>query len=391
MPRQIQYAPVNGDVLRWARETRGYTVDRAAERLNITPAELSSIEAGDAEPRLGLFSAMTRVYKRSQGVLLSPERPETEPLPTDFRTLEGSPAKLSPEALMAIRDTRALQRFITRLVGLENELLPAVNLPSASHSDSPEQIGEAERERFGVSVESQYRAGNNARALQGWRVRLQEMGVFVAVRSVDLKDFRGFSFRSPIVPMITVSSQDSEAGRSFTLFHEYAHLLLGEEGSCIPGSASSFGIRSEAWCNRFSAAFLMPEDAVRRRASDLFRHLEPEDWDGTHAHVIATYFRVSDFVAALRLDRVGITDVFERMTNELYARDYKRSGGGGGGETRVEKRARENGFAITSAVLRGARADLVDFGEASEILKLSADQFVELETLVSDQHQNQSF
>ena len=71
MPPQIQYAPVNGEVIKWARKTRGFTLERAAERLKITPAELRGIESGKAEPRLGLFTKMTRVYRRSQGVLLN--------------------------------------------------------------------------------------------------------------------------------------------------------------------------------------------------------------------------------------------------------------------------------------------------------------------------------
>lgn len=379
-------APVNPEVLKWARESCGYTLERASERLKIATSELDAIESGSIEPRLGLFTRMSKVYRRSQGVLLSPEPPQTEDLPTDFRTFEGVPARLSPGALFSIREIRALQRFITRLTELERELLPVPQIPRFHHSNSPEHVGESERLRFGVSAEAQYQSKSNANAFRAWRTKLHEFGIFVAVRSVDLSDFRGFSFQSQSVPMITVSSKDSQAGRSFTLFHEYGHLLLGEQGTCVPGSVASEKIPSEAWCNRFSAAFLMPEAAVKQRAESLFPGKAPGDWDQQSVHVIATYFRVSDFVSALRLGRTGISDVYDWIRDDLYALDYKPTGGGGSGETRVEKRARENGTAIISAVFEGVRSNVVDAGEAAEVLKISSDQFAALSDLVV-QHQ----
>lgn len=393
MSPRVEYAPVNGEVVKWARESRGLSLNDASKRLKITPSQLDDIERDRAEPTQGLLSQMARVYRRTQGVLLLPKRPEIDETPTDFRTFRGAAAELTADARMAMRSTRGLQLFIEGLVELEPELLPAVNLPSATLSSSPESVGEAERERFGISVEAQNRIGNPLRAFQAWRASLQERGILVAVRSLDPRlECKGFSFHSQVAPLITVSSKDSANGRTFTLFHEYGHFLLGEQGTCIPGSAASSEIPSESWCNRFSAAFLMPEADLVRYVDKRYPALRSQDWNLNHVTAIATYFRVSDWVAGLRLKRVGISDVFDRIKDELEVRGYPAPPTGDGPrEKRIPKRIRENGFGIATAILEGVRGNVIDAGEAAEALNLTVEQLSDLETAAALQRAQHSF
>lgn len=47
------YAPVNPEVLRWARLESGFTVDEIAQRLNTKPESVDAWETGDRQPTLG--------------------------------------------------------------------------------------------------------------------------------------------------------------------------------------------------------------------------------------------------------------------------------------------------------------------------------------------------
>ena len=81
MAPQPRTAPTKGQVLRWARFTRGLSTEVAAQRLGVATADLANMEEGNDQPSVGLLSRMCRVYRRPQGVLLLPSPPPTDPQP----------------------------------------------------------------------------------------------------------------------------------------------------------------------------------------------------------------------------------------------------------------------------------------------------------------------
>ncbi len=86
-------------------------------------------------------------------------------------------------------------------------------------------------------------------------------------------------------------------GRTFTLFHEVAHLINRTSGLC----ALRESVDEEAIANNFAANFLMPESAVR---AQLIGRAEPM----AAAEQLARHFKVSTLAAAVRLRRLEIID-----------------------------------------------------------------------------------
>lgn len=72
-----------------------------------------------------------------------------------------------------------------------------------------------------------------------------------------------FPWRTLAPPTIVVNSAEADQAKSFTIFHEYAHLLLRSAALCLEFQQNVDRADTERFCNRFAASFLMPEDAVK--------------------------------------------------------------------------------------------------------------------------------
>lgn len=64
-------APVTPDVLRWARESVGATVEDAAKRAGVSAERIRAREAGEAEPTVAKLRALAKLYQRAFAGLLS--------------------------------------------------------------------------------------------------------------------------------------------------------------------------------------------------------------------------------------------------------------------------------------------------------------------------------
>jgi len=73
-------------------------------------------------------------------------------------------------------------------------------------------------------------------------------------------DARGFSLTDGEPYVIVVNSADADTARLFTLFHEYAHIVLNKPVVCNQGEDDLDEYAPiERWCNHFAGAFLAPK------------------------------------------------------------------------------------------------------------------------------------
>ncbi|MCC6652266.1 MAG: ImmA/IrrE family metallo-endopeptidase, partial [Candidatus Eisenbacteria bacterium] len=170
----------------------------------------------------------------------------------------------------------------------------------------------------------------------------------------------------------------------FTLHHELGHLATRTSSIC---SEQTLGSRVaeedggvERWCERFAAALLMPEDAVRSQLRELAARSPVTDLD-TVAR-LARKFGVSLRAATLRL--IGL----QLASWELYRQvpdsaDSKAAAGGGSGRSRPKVRLDEYGSRTAKIFLRGLRRDAVDASEVMRYLDISYRNIDELERMLS--------
>jgi Zn-dependent peptidase ImmA (M78 family)/DNA-binding XRE family transcriptional regulator len=366
------------DVLVWARKVRGLSQSEAATELGISEGLLKAIEDGAEHPNASLFNAMITVYKQPESVLLLANPPDTPPVPQDYRTAGSKTTKLSPETRLIVREVQEVQQFISELVNDEPHLMPRSDLPRISLDQSPHRVAVSERERLGVPLSTQLR-WTPQESFEKWRNRLQGNGILVFLKKMPWDDCRGFSLEgADLLPAIIVNAEDVTAARTFTLFHEYGHLLLRQAGICTLTPKSKI----ERWCNVFAATFLAPSVQLLEYIRATYPQAGPDfDWPIARLTRLASHFRVSRPVMALRVQELGMAppDYFDKHYGELNVFDRRRKPSK---PPKIKKapgwkekqRLREVGLRAASVIVEAWKEQITDATEAADILNLSLDE-----------------
>jgi Zn-dependent peptidase ImmA (M78 family)/DNA-binding XRE family transcriptional regulator len=359
-------------VLRWARETSGVTPEDAAKRVGVSASTFSEWESVESSLRLSQLRALANYFKRPLAALLLPEPPPEPALPSDFRSLPGHQSRFDRATRLAIRKATRLRSVATDLMhALHRETVPL--LEGIKLSEDPERVAERERHKLGVTIEEQLQWKSPYQALRRWRGAVESRNVLVLQLSIPVDDARGFSLSDEEPFVIVVSSSDAVHARIFTVFHEYAHLLLRNPGICLPKPdlhAAGPYAAIEQWCNRFAAAFLVPAKAMRSL-------LETDGRIDSDTGLVdlmrkgETRFRVSQQVVLRRIFDAGLVSrsAFQRQMKRLLAHQPARKAKGGRVEP-ARKCLAEHGHLFTSLVLEGKAAGMVNYADVADYLDL---------------------
>lgn len=393
MPRREQTIPANGAVLKWARQQRGYSPSEAARLLGVSIPALTQIEEGTTGPTAPVFRKMLSVYQQVESVLLFPEPPDSDPLPQDFRAVGGNQSMPSPETLYAIRDVRRIQHYVTDILEDEPELLTHASISVGSLSDDPERLASEERQRFGVTLKMQraWRMGDDS--FKRWRARAQELGVLVFLKKMPRADCRGVAlWDSGLVPAIVVNTEDKPNGAIYTLFHEYAHLVLRGSGACALNTRSDRQA-VENWCNKFAAAFLIPREELRESVARRFPALGPDNWTTKDIRLLSTEYKVSRVAIARRLEELGFSHYYTTHADELYLFDQERTreSEAAGGPLPEVIRLSEVGYGTATVIIEAMNSQIIDTFEAADILGLKVDQLGKFEERAAVQRRRDTF
>ena len=228
----VTRVPVAYRVLEWARKACGLTVEEAAVLLDCQPDLLRSVEAGKKLPSASMFREMAFRYGFAEATLMAADPPDLPEIPTDHRTFDGTPAKLTYETLLAIRSVQFRQESIQELAEMDDEIF-APQLRRYLLSNDPEVVAKTERRSFAVTVRDQIQSSAD-KLWMTYRMQIEALGVAVYVEDYPIEDCRGISLFVGDFPAIILSRNERQAQwKLFSLLHEYAHLLLREPGSPI--------------------------------------------------------------------------------------------------------------------------------------------------------------
>jgi len=294
---------VNPEILIWARETAGLSIEEAANKLGLSgPNRLEALEAGDRDPSRRQLANMSDKYRRPLLTFYLPNSPRESDKGQDFRTLpEALP--IDAEALLSalLRDVHVRQGLIRAALeeASEDEPLPFVG--SAQMKDGVTALVDEMNRVLNFSKDD-FRAPNgqvNAPSInegfKSLRAAVEKIGVFVLLMGnlgthhtdIDVKFFRGFALADNIAPFIIINEKDSKAAWAFTLLHELAHIWLGQTG--ISGYDGEEDI--ERFCDAVAAKFLLDPEELAEIEVRQEKNLE------------ALKERIGDFATAKNLSR----------------------------------------------------------------------------------------
>ena len=267
---------VNPEILSWARETAGLTLEEAVGKLKIRDAHgvaaeerLAALESGETEPTRQMLVKMAKQYRRPLVTFYLSTPPAKGDRGADFRTLPSQNHYSTAEAVLdaLVRDLRARQSMVRAVLEDEDEAKELPIVGSNTISDGRSAVLVSLRDFLAVGLD-EYRRQPNADAAFGLlRGAAERAGVFVLLKgdlgsyhtAIDVEIFRGLTIADDIAPFVVLNDRDARAVWSFTLLQELTHLILGDTG--IGGARSEQAI--ERFCDDVAGEFLLPQDELQ--------------------------------------------------------------------------------------------------------------------------------
>lgn len=268
-------AKVQPQVFQWIMDSAGWKIDELGDATNINPRLIKQWRERESEIDLVYISTISKKLRRPLSAFLLPE-PPVEPPIAGFRLALDSPdVRPSRKMYAAIDLARELQNNAAELLDTNPHGERSMMARAKSNiSDNPEEVAATESIGLGLVSESKRTGAERLVAVRGGpimsvynklRNAVESNGMFVAQASFPLKDARGFAIAGYGRPaVILINTKDTPRSRMFTLFHEYAHVLLDGGSLCHPDPESldtsphGSGANIEKWCDDFASSILMP-------------------------------------------------------------------------------------------------------------------------------------
>lgn len=331
---------VSRDVLVWARETAGFSLEEAASKIGFNDTarmsaadKLAAIENGELLLTKKQLAKIASVYRRPLTVFYLSSPPSKGDRGQDFRTAQAQ-VTVRENALLdsLLRDVHARQSMIKSLIEEDDAPRQLTFVGSIRISNSVEEtatkivnslFNSRETTRHAFS-----RAGGADAMFKMLRRKVEDSGVFVLIigdlgshhSQISESVFRGFAISDPIAPFIVINSHDAKPAYTFTLLHELVHIWLGLSGVSGSPSIEINNNRVERFCNDVASEILLP----RAYLTTLVPQLRGQDESGLTDILssVSQQFGVSEALVAYRLNSARLISdaVYTNICRELYNR-----------------------------------------------------------------------
>jgi Zn-dependent peptidase ImmA (M78 family)/DNA-binding XRE family transcriptional regulator len=299
MAESATVAYIEPSVLRWARESAGYTTRGAADAIGVDRWYLEMVETGNEWLSLDEAEKAAEVFGRPLAALFVPTPPEEEPQEVQFRRLPGTPEPpWGPEVQLTARRVTERQQIALEIYEALEDTPPWPKAAQRFLNVPRDSLPNVARDALGVSREDQQEnwPKDDFAPFRAWRASVEKLGILVMQEGpVPVEKMRGFASIEPAaVPAILINNKDDPRARAFTVLHELGHVILAARGEQV-------GQQTERWCESFAGRVLMPGPWLR------------DEWDASLAdnslgrvRDIARAFRVTPRAAAVRASHVGV-------------------------------------------------------------------------------------
>lgn len=378
MPTARNEAFVKPDLLVWAREDSGLSLEAAAKKISIRPDRLLACEQGDARLTVNQLRTLSNAYKRPLAFFFLPQPPPKSATLHDFRRLpDEEPESASPKLRLEIRRAKYRRRISLNLF---NELgdEPPKFTAKASLSMNSEVVAKQIRELLNISQEQQYEFNSEYQGLHVWRDGIEHSGVMVfQATGVKRNEMRGFSISENPLPVIVVNNKDVPQARVFSMLHELTHVMLRAGGLCNLEERQEI----EVFCNRVAGAVLVPQEWLVSETV-VKEHGRRAEWSDLVIGSLARRYGVGREVILRRLLIAGYTtqDFYQKKRLE-YLKEFenRKSEGGPSPDVRAVSYA---GRMFTQLVLESFHQDKITASDVSDYLEVGLKHLKNVERLV---------
>lgn len=323
---------VNPEILKWARETAGYSIEEASKKLKLNKTQefsfgekLQALERGEIEPSRTILTKMEKLYHRPLVLFYLERLPRKADRVKDYRSLPDNYPDITNGIVDSlIRNVQVRQNILREAIEDDEDTEPLVFVNSIRVTDDVNLVVQKIVEKILFDLNKFRNFSNSREAFKYLRALVENTGVYVLLMSdlgshhtsIGVEVFRGFTLADTIAPFIVINDNDSEAARSFTLIHELTHIWLGSSG--ISGGDYYSKLKIESFCNKVASELLLPKWELKKL--NLINTSEFETLKGEISE-FANHRNVSSTMVAYNLYLHGSINY---QTWKNLAKDYKK-------------------------------------------------------------------
>ena len=248
---------VNPEIIKWSIKNINMPEEVIIKKIGITKNIFDKWINNLDKPTYIQLQKLAKNVRVSPLIFLSDKPPNEEPMRV-FRTYNNTDQK-SYDTLLMIKRITFLQDVVYNLYNNLN-LRKEANIERYSIKTNPKEIAENERKKF-FDLDNQLQSKTKYEVLRKFRTQVEDNNILVM--QFPFEDIRGLSLIDKNPYIIILNSRDDPTSRIFTLFHEYAHILLGINELDEDSNYSSSD-KIEEWCNNFASYFLISDDRIKQ-------------------------------------------------------------------------------------------------------------------------------
>lgn len=334
-------AHITPTVLKWARDSIGYSADEISEKLNlktVTTEAITAWEEGTEQPSYAQLKRLAHIYKRPLAIFFFPSPPKEDTLKQKFRSLPESYAQTLPPKiryLVRVGIARQIDLYDLHEGALPDDIKNFRSAIENTNTQNAKVLAKKIREILKVSLNNQFEWRDEDDALKSWINKLEQNGLWIFKNAFRADEYCGFSLHDEKFPVIYLNNSMPKTRQIFSLFHELGHFLIAESGVDFRRNVESeFREKyrqEEVFCNSFAGSFLAPDDSLPSL----------NEYSDNQISRLAKKYKVSREVILRRyLDRGLVTqDLYENKTNEWNksSKSSERESGGGGNYYETQK------------------------------------------------------
>ncbi len=374
MPKTSITTEVKPEVLKWLRESSGWTFEEVSKRLSTTVENACDIEEGKRKPTLRQLKILSAVYKRPLASFFLDTPKESKPLPKDYRMLPGKSDVFDKKTVFALRRARSLQE-ISRELSSNIKYDVKTKLGKTKISDNPIVAAKKYRELFKLD-ENQKKFRNAYQLFSYLRDIMEDTNVIVFQISMPVEDARGFALTDEDPAIIVVNTKDSIEARIFSIMHEFGHVLLGETVIDMPEVSTATRNKIETWCNKFSSALLLPKET----AKEIFEKERPRLIETKTLDALSRRYKVSKAMLLVKMNELGYipkSDMKKVLARYKPKKTVKKDGAKskGGSIPSDKKCLSEMGNKFISLVANNFDKNYITYGDALNYLSIKSKNF----------------
>ena len=329
-------AIITPEVLAWARNLDGITIDDIAAKLHTAPEKILSWEQGTSYPTVTQAKNLAKQYRVPFVYFYLPDTPKKLKRleKTDYRTFgnNGNSIITSRELRWFLRDIEDRRDAVLSLY--EEEKRKPLSFPiKLSAGADMEEVAAAIRNLLELTEDIQCKLRKPEVALSHCIRVLEKWDVLIfQATKIAPSEMRGLSIAYERMPIIALNRKDEPSARLFTLCHELVHIVTRTSGICNDVNENSVSQNViEMKCNQIAGKILVPLNELSSHPT--IGKIRKYGFDDSYVYQVSRDFAVSKEVILHALwemkiiTRENYFDILARYIDEYKSYKAKKKGG----------------------------------------------------------------